>query len=699
MEKPSVLTSQLVAPPTTPERASWLGRHWDFLAVLLLILASLPVTWLAPRSLIVVAHPGTFDDHWVLDTPFKTARGLWFGRDVAFPYGPLFQWLCSIPARAAGLSMAAIYTTYRTPLLWCTFLFGYLALRLLLPEQPPWKRFLLLILLCFFWAPWDGRTALDILFFAGFLRSWYAVRLQRLTPWLMGCGTALLCAVAFLYSADTGVYAVAALLVTLAGVAWEGRRESQPFRLYSIALTVFTVLSAIFVLAINAAVAGLLDFRFWRTSLALVSIHRWNEPAGMSDAATTRLFVTLVAGSLIFVLRRLVPGDRVTSITTRSGFLLSAFVFAFSAMQTGLVRSDAQHIVLALYPMMFFAGAVLFSFRSGTFSAVAAVVAVAGSALFGQPVAIFQPSSFRYRLAQIRHPLTECPRGFREFSEVCYPAGFDELLQSGIHFLQQHSGERDSIVLFPYQYIFGIASGRNVAGGVLQSFLAGGPYLSQFDIAGYQRAAAPAGLYFPDGDLSIAIDEVPNFTRTPDVWFWLDRHYSSGQELAPGVFGLLKDDARAQQIALQALPLTIAAQSYSVRERSAMIDLGDPAWPIDGADFLRLRITARCGPLWKLRKPERLQLEITRADGSRDLQAFVVEPNVSWEVWFYPWTQADLASYFDADASRWRIGPRPAITHLRLVITPLDWISQQPESITIESADAVRMSMDGQQEN
>ena len=53
-----------------------------------------------------------------------------------------------------------------------------------------------------------------------------------------------------------------------------------------------------------------------------------------------------------------------------------------------------------------------------------------------------------------------------------------------------------------------------------------------------------------------------------------------------------------------------------VRERSATVDLGDPAGPIDGADFLRLRLTVRYGPLWKLRKPERLQLEITRADGS-----------------------------------------------------------------------------------
>jgi hypothetical protein len=692
MEKPDVLMNQPSA-PTAARRPTWLRRHWDFLAVLLLMAASLPVTWLSPRALIIVPRPGMFDDHWVLDTPFKTSRGLWFGRDVAFPYGPIFQWLTSVPSRWSGLSMAVIYTSYRTPLLWCTFLFGYLTLRLLLPEQPPWKRFLLLLLLCFFWAPWDGRTAFDILLFALFLRGWYAVRQQKLNPAVLGCIAALLCAAAFLYSADTGVYGIATLLVTLVGVAWEGRSERQPFWSYTVALLAFAGLSVVLGFAINAAMAGLLDFRFWRTSLALVSIHRWNEPAAMSSAATIQLLVTLIAGGVILLVRHFVSGDREASVTARTGFLLSAFIFAFAAMQTGLVRSDTQHVVFALYPMTFFAGAVLFSFGSRTVSTLVALIAIGCSVMFGQPVAIFQPSSFRYRLAQVRHPLMECPSGFREFSGVCYPAAFDEMLHTGISYLQQHSGEHDSVVLFPYQYIFGIASGRTVAGGVLQSFLASGAYLSQFDIEGYQRAAAPAGLYFPDGDMSIAIDEVPNFTRTPDVWLWLNRHYRSDRQVSPGIFGLLKDDSRLARMSLQPLPLNVVAQTYPIRERSSVLDLGDPAWPIDGADFLRLRLTARYGPLWKLRKPERLQLEIARSDGSRDLLSFVVEPNVSSEIWFYPWNQADLARYFAGDESLWRNSPRPAITHLRLLITPLDWVSQQPDSIAIESANAVRLGM------
>ena len=168
-----------------------------------------------------------FDDHWDIDSVFRAAHGSWFGRDVAFVYGPLFQWLFSAPSRWAGLSFTAIYGSYNTLLLWCTFLFGYFALRLLLPEQPNWKRFLLLLLLCIFWAPWDGRTAFAIFLFALFLRGWYGVQQGRVKPLWLGAGAALLCAIAFLYSADTGVYGVAALLLSLAGVAWESRRTIE----------------------------------------------------------------------------------------------------------------------------------------------------------------------------------------------------------------------------------------------------------------------------------------------------------------------------------------------------------------------------------------------------------------------------------------------------------------------------------------
>jgi hypothetical protein len=372
------------ASESAPNRPlSWMARHWDLLALLLLVLASFPVECLSPRMLFLSPGPNLVDDSWLLDTSFKASRDLWFGRDVVFTYGPLFQWLSSAPARWMGLSMGSIFATRTTLPLWCTFLFGYLTLNLLLPEQPAWKRFVLLLLLCVFWAPWEGRTALSILLFAAFVRGWYALRQRTLRPALLGCGAAILCAVAFLYSADTGSYGIAALLLSLAGVAWEGRREERALWPYASALPAFAMASLILAMVINAIMARPLDFRFWRNSLAILSSYRWIEPTSMTRLGKIHLLVALVMAGVVFLVRGTTAHGRPLSITARSGFLFSAFAFAFIVMQSGLVRSDWGHIVLSTYAAVFLTGVVLFSFPSRIVSVLALLFALACSLMHG----------------------------------------------------------------------------------------------------------------------------------------------------------------------------------------------------------------------------------------------------------------------------------------------------------------------------
>jgi len=508
---------------------------------------------------------------------------------------------------------------------------------------------------------------------------------------LLGCGAALLCAAAFLYSGDTGTYALAAWLLSFAGVALEGRRESQPLRRYASAWLAFAVFAVALIVAINAIMAKPNDFRFWENTLAIVDGYRWIEPSTMSKPGKVHLVGTLIVGGVAFLVRGVTARNHDRSITGRRGFLLSAFVFAFITMQGGLVRSDWGHIVLAVYAMVVLAGVVLFSFVSRTAAALAVLFAVVCSLLFGEPPRLL--SAIPYNYAQLRNPLIECPPGFPEFNRVCYPEEFTRSLETSSSYLQQRSGPRDSMVVFPYLTLFGIAAHRNVAGGVMQSYLVSGPYLSRVDIAGLERAAAPAGLYFPDGQYSDPVDGVPNLTRSPEVWFWMFRHYRAEQELVPGIFGLQRDDSRSARIAMHPQPLGVAVRSHPIRKRSDVMDLGDPAWPSGNADFVRLRLTVRYSFWWKLRKPERLVLEIQRTDGSYDLVPFVVEPNVPSEVWFYPWDDCDLANYFAPDEDQWRKGSRPAITHLRLRTMPLDWVSVRPDLIEVQSADAVRLAM------
>jgi len=518
---------------------------------------------------------------------------------------------------------------------------------------------------------------------------------------------ALLCAVAFLMASDTGVYSTAAWAFATAAVVFEARRDKHIVRKCLLTLVAFVVSAFGFALAVNAAMGPVFDFRFWEDSSQMASVYRWATPAAMTDADTVRLLGTLFVGAAVFLFRAGTRSKQNPATTERTGFLLGGFAFAVVMLQSALVRSDVLHVVGSVFALACLAGTVLFSFESRPLFWLGILFAVACSMLFSRPW--FRPSTVITLVQRARHPFTKCPASFLEFDRGCFAPEFTAMLQSASGYLDQHSGPQDSIVVFPYQSKFGIASRRNVAGGLMQAYTASGPYLSQLEIAGLERAPAPAGLYLPDADipdlsdsdlvqwrnlgLSLPLqgDGTYNFTRTPEVRFWMLQHYRTEGQLSAGVFGLLRDDSRASRISMQPQPLGVAVQPYPIHERSSMVDLGVPDWP-PGADFLRLRLTVRYSFWWKVRKPERMQLEVTRADGSSELRWFILQPNVPTDVWFYPWSPSDLVRYLDADESHWRTTPRPAIIRLRIRATPMDWVSVTPDALVVEAADSVRLS-------
>src|SRR5689334_14838257 len=199
-------------------------RSWEFLAVLLLVLGSFPIVWLAHGTVTIFPNLGLIDDNWHLDSTFKALRGIWIGRDVAFTHGPIFQWLSSIPARFLQHSFGALYATWNTIPVWCAFVFVFLALRLLLPEQPAWKRFVLILLLAAFWET-SFRSTFPVLLFAVFLRGWYAVHEGRMRAAFLGILGAVLCILGFLIAGDVGIYSTAAWFICCIAIAVELRRE------------------------------------------------------------------------------------------------------------------------------------------------------------------------------------------------------------------------------------------------------------------------------------------------------------------------------------------------------------------------------------------------------------------------------------------------------------------------------------------
>jgi hypothetical protein len=591
-----------------------------------------------------------------------------------------------------------------------------LTLRLLLAEQPAWKRALLLFLVIVFWLVfwgWSLQTSFPVLLFAVFLRGWAAVTERRARSYELGIAAAFLCIVAFLIASDTGVYSVAAWLIVTAAVSLEDSWNKDVVVRYSVALLSYTATCFMSALAVNATIGRPFDFRFWKDSVHIISVYRWATPSAMTDACTERLLATIIVGAAVFGFRATTRSKQNPAITERVSFLLGGFAFAIVMLQSALVRSDPWHVYNGTFASVLLTGTILFSFESVGTSFAAGVLAIGCSIL--SPQRAFGLSTLVHLSRQLRQPTGQCAADLREFDRGCFTPQFAAMIQSAASYLAQHSGPHEHIVVFPYQTMFGIASRRSVAGGVMQAYTASGPYLPQLEIAGLETASAPAGLYVTDLDwgfrgghtglseidefrwhnlaLSSPIDGVYNLTRTPEVWFWMLRHYRvEGAAVSDGIIGLLRDDSRASRISMHAHTLGLAAQTFPVRERSTVLDLGAPAWPAN-ADFLCLRLTVRYGFWWRLRKPESLQLEITRADGITDLRSFIAQPNVPNEIWLYPWSQSNLPNYFAADENHWRTDPRPAITRLRIFATPMDWVSMAPDTIVLEAVDSVQINM------
>ncbi len=186
--------------------------------------------------------------------------------------------------------------------------------------------------------------------------------------------------------------------MALPGRACASRKS---LRQYAVALATFAACFVVLVFVVNTVIAGPLDFRFWQTSLALVSVHRWNEPAAMTATGAMHLLLPLVIGTVVVSAAPVRRAPNVLRSSSRAwAFYLGAYIFALLSMQSGLVRSDPNHIIFGVFPMVFFSGVILFSFSSRLASTAAALAAVVASLYLSEPAPIFHPDNIRYRLAQ-----------------------------------------------------------------------------------------------------------------------------------------------------------------------------------------------------------------------------------------------------------------------------------------------------------
>ena len=261
--------------PSQRRAAGWAASFPEWLVLFALLAAAIPPVLLRRQSLTVVPFLNLLDASWALDICYKAANGVWLGRDVVFTYGPLYQWLSSIPSRWIGISTGTVLATASMLPTLASVLAVFVATRLLLPAVSSWRRALFLVVVL--WSPPGLRLALCVFAFAVFVRLTDAVATHRLGAVLSALVAAIICLVCFLVSADAGLYAAAALVLSVAATAivkWRTPRAISGLGAFSVAAAVWLAVS---VVATNAVMLSPLNFFYWKSSLTLSTSYRWFE--------------------------------------------------------------------------------------------------------------------------------------------------------------------------------------------------------------------------------------------------------------------------------------------------------------------------------------------------------------------------------------------------------------------------------------
>jgi hypothetical protein len=451
---------------------------------------------------------------------------------------------------------------------------------------------------------------------------------------------------------------------------------------------------ALWVLVVNTWAAGPFNFQYWRWNAQMISAYRWLMASALAPGAAVRLAYTLAVCATIFAAAWFTRDPHSDRVTMRPLFLMAAALFCGAALQKGMVRSGWGHLSQCALPAISLSGAILVGYRNTireSLSRITLLAAVALTVFFSGPANLFAWEGVAHRVFWKAPPYPACPPGTYYLDQACFLRR--EYATFGIpsQYIRNHSMPNDAIVVYPYENLFGMISGRRVSAGVLQNYAIGGQSLTNLQISTIERERPPLGVYCADDIVSWPVDGISNFQRTAPVWLYLQNHYMAEAEPVSGVTILRRDDARAanSHIAVHELWRASGPNGQPLAEI-------DPArWAAYRSDFLRLKVRVEYSPLWKIAKPSSLLAVVQLSDGTSKTSRLAIEPDRMGEIWIYPWQELNLKRYFQADPRNWRPTGQdlPAVRSVQLHAERFDPLSVTPSSIDLAAIDGIELGL------
>ena len=669
--------------------AGYITSKLDILAAVVLIAVVVGCA-LAPRPMPVshVASLG-YDYSYMTDMAYKSQQHIWLGRDTAFTYGPLYQLLWGLSSRIHGFSLGSFFRLgHLLPFCYSTLLILGFAL-LLLSGCPSWRRALYVTALMCSWTYFDVRHATVLFCFALCLVQTDQVARRNKGLALRASIIALSLLLAFCISSDTGMYSVvAAGLVGLAYLVCFRKSVNVTARIWK-----FLLLQGASFLVQAFALCAVFGARFWIDILAMVSGYRWTMATPIKVQSWTELAVAAALICLAFAAGWKWRDSKSPTMVRRPVFLISAPLLSLCYLQSALVRSDWSHIVFGLFPAVTLSCAIFVALSRRWFTVICSLVVLALAAWYNTPYPVFLQGMVNGAVyAHYTPSLTACPANTSEIDGVCFDPPAVKRLTGLSRYVDAHTSSSDPIFIFPWENTYGVVARRRVAGGVLQNYAAAGDVLVRRQLDALEKDRPPLVIYSED-EIGWRLDGVANLTRNPETWLYLQSHYSTAAEIERGLFILQWDPMRFQHwsMSMKSLPINPAAWYVKIKGPT-QFDVSKHLVPGADVDLLRLQLIVHYPLYWHFFKPWRLAVLVYLANGTSIWTYAVLPPNRVAEVWVSPW-EPTLGNYFSPDYRDWHARIHPPISRIRIAVSPMDWISPKPSSISVRSVDAVKLSL------
>jgi hypothetical protein len=601
-----------------------------------LVLATPPNIY--PARQIIDPGEDLLDTSWVISLPAQLMKGGVSGRDFIFTYGPLYQLIHGIGAFLPPGGLASIVRFQWALEAWLVMLGAWFVLRLT-GAPLAWRTVAYLLWACF-WSQWFLMTGTGLKPLAGLF--WLAAcghvlattssasnsranNLKAVLTW------ALATPVLLLYAFDLGLMTFFGLMLS-APALWLCLRSSHNenaqaarrliLRCFAAALIALIALFALLSLSKGWS-RYLLDSWELASGYAITLSFHIGRRSLLTIALTFCLTLMLLLMMWLY-LRRAYSQGTLTGIG-KTLALFTMISFCMFWLRSPLTRSDNSHVLVGLLPFLFMASCFLPCYlRAGGLSVSWLALAMA-----------FPLLSVPYVVTGMPTPKTSIPP-VHSWALARLEA-ITHLELKGAQLLIEHQSIKEAsavaqslpgeaLYVWPYETMVNSLSGKTIVDRTLQSYAATTPGLERETINRLESMPGVPVMLFSD---SIAVDDVENMTRTPEIFRFLLERYEMTGTRGKEFLVLHRSDERKGEWREQVLSAAVAGSLTPGNDSSSLkvnlsAEQGDEC---RASDLLSIRLRIARTRMFGIRKPGELFITFFLSNGEQRTQKLVVPPD------------------------------------------------------------------------